>query len=298
MSGNNQSYETGHGARPNQLFKDFIWVIKSPEISTSSGSGNTLSPITPSSLDFYSPSMFPQDCGFDMSNQPYSVVTSTGMEDTHIPSATWPMVDPSTPFLQDLEVDDSNLMDADPSHNQANMTNSIARGSIQRRTLKAEQSSKLANIESNLPTKSTNSKASLSKPPKGKCAKLVKSRKSSVYQPPRPSTSCEGEIPSYGFDPADRTIHNLTERKYRNRLNEQFDTLLSALPASAMNSRSIDDSSETRRISKAEVLILAKERIESLERENRELECERCKFRESLEFLKLTYGTSIDFPGQ
>jgi hypothetical protein len=278
--------------------KDSGWSVKSPEIDPGSGSGYTLTSNTSSPLDFYSPSMFPQDYGFHMISQPYALNTSTGMGDTYTPTAAWPMLDPNTPYFHDLEGGASNLVNATPSYNPADITDNFLKRSVGDENSKAEHSSNVAYLKSSHSKKSSTLKTSLSKASKGKGAKLIKSKKSSVYQPPRPSASYEEKSHSHGFDPANRTTHNSTERKYRNRLNEQFDALLSALPTSSTNNRSADDSLETKKISKAEILILAKERIESLEREKRELECEKCKYRESLDFLKLAYGTAINFPGQ
>ncbi|KAF4626819.1 hypothetical protein G7Y89_g11333 [Cudoniella acicularis] len=66
--------------------------------------------------------------------------------------------------------------------------------------------------------------------------------------------------------PVARTNHNLIEKQYRTRLNGQFETLLQTLPREV-----VGDAAE-KRVSKAEVLVLAKERIRELEREKRLLE--------------------------
>lgn len=78
----------------------------------------------------------------------------------------------------------------------------------------------------------------------------------------------------------------MIEKKYRNRLNKQFDTLLSILPAGAAL-KDGDEENSAKRISKAEVLILAKERIETLERERREMREEKKRLEKSLEELKM-----------
>jgi len=62
-----------------------------------------------------------------------------------------------------------------------------------------------------------------------------------------------------------RTNHNQVEKQYRNRLNGQFETLLETLPHDP-------DMGGDKRVSKAEVLILAKKHIQKLEMERRELE--------------------------
>jgi len=72
-----------------------------------------------------------------------------------------------------------------------------------------------------------------------------------------------------------RTNHNAVEKEYRNRLNGQFETLLQALPKDCIDDLSDGVMSrQDKKVSKAEVLILAKKRIEELERENLRLEKE------------------------
>ena len=58
-----------------------------------------------------------------------------------------------------------------------------------------------------------------------------------------------------------RTNHNQVEKQYRNRLNGQFKSLLQSLP------KKEGLSSADKGVSKAEVLVLAREHIEELERE-------------------------------
>jgi hypothetical protein len=75
-----------------------------------------------------------------------------------------------------------------------------------------------------------------------------------------------------------RRNHDLTEKRYRKILNYQFENLLAALPAHliAESEGSIGgpDDRREKRISKAEVLMLAKSYIEQLERQHLELEAE------------------------
>ncbi|KAH8910059.1 hypothetical protein BR93DRAFT_935728 [Coniochaeta sp. PMI_546] len=80
-----------------------------------------------------------------------------------------------------------------------------------------------------------------------------------------------------------RNSHNLVEKQYRNRLNAQFEDLLHALPESSWSTGpSLDDDDgdgrakmgEKKRVSKAEVLDLARQRIMFLEAENRKIERE------------------------
>lgn len=75
-----------------------------------------------------------------------------------------------------------------------------------------------------------------------------------------------------------RLNHDQTEKRYRNRLNYQFDNLLSAIPARliAESEGSIGgpDDRREKRVNKAEVLILAKRHIEELERKQWEFKAE------------------------
>ncbi len=73
---------------------------------------------------------------------------------------------------------------------------------------------------------------------------------------------------------ANRISHNLTEKRYRRRLNRQFELLLSALPVNlvADYSGSVISGSGEQKISKSEVLVLAKDYIESLEKKKEGLE--------------------------
>jgi len=85
-----------------------------------------------------------------------------------------------------------------------------------------------------------------------------------------------------------RANHNLVERQYRNRLNKQFEQLLDILPASrgeddAESTYSADDS---RRFSKAEVLVQARRRIQFLERERDLMMTERNRLHLSLAALQ------------
>ncbi|PMD47513.1 hypothetical protein L207DRAFT_628147 [Hyaloscypha variabilis F] len=92
----------------------------------------------------------------------------------------------------------------------------------------------------------------------------------STTQSSRPTTSSSSssssKSPPVSDDSKGRTNHNQVEKQYRNRLNGQFEMLLSALPSE-------DGSDGARsRVSKAEVLMLAKRHIVELEREKMMLE--------------------------
>ncbi|KAK2728730.1 helix-loop-helix DNA-binding domain-containing protein [Colletotrichum kahawae] len=89
-----------------------------------------------------------------------------------------------------------------------------------------------------------------------------------------------------------RASHNLVEKQYRNRLNAQFEGLLNALPEQVRGPASTGDggsggggggggdesdpqpADQERRVSKAEVLDMARRHIKSLERERDELQRE------------------------
>ena len=73
-------------------------------------------------------------------------------------------------------------------------------------------------------------------------------------------------------------LHNLIERKYRSKLNNEYETLLSALPpllVEGVNEARRASKQPEKSISKAEVLGLAKEHIQRLELEWRELEIQK-----------------------
>uniref|UniRef100_L2FY12 Helix-loop-helix dna-binding domain containing protein n=1 Tax=Colletotrichum fructicola (strain Nara gc5) TaxID=1213859 RepID=L2FY12_COLFN len=75
-----------------------------------------------------------------------------------------------------------------------------------------------------------------------------------------------------------RASHNLVEKQYRNRLNAQFEGLLNALPEQPAD--------QERRVSKAEVLDMARRHIKSLERERDELQRERGDLLRNLEMME------------
>ncbi|PNP60788.1 hypothetical protein FNYG_14480 [Fusarium nygamai] len=91
-----------------------------------------------------------------------------------------------------------------------------------------------------------------------------------------------------------RASHNRVEKHYRNRLNAQFESLLNALPTKARQSdNSNGDDNEwdgisnlDRRVSKGEVLEMARKRIQALELESNELQRENFELQGSLRRLK------------
>ncbi|EWY79980.1 hypothetical protein FOCG_17762 [Fusarium oxysporum f. sp. radicis-lycopersici 26381] len=91
-----------------------------------------------------------------------------------------------------------------------------------------------------------------------------------------------------------RASHNRVEKHYRNRLNAQFESLLNVLPAKTRhdgNGNGDDIESDgtnnpDRRVSKGEVLEMARKRIQALEREGNELRRENLELQGSLRRLK------------
>ena len=91
-------------------------------------------------------------------------------------------------------------------------------------------------------------------------------------------------IPSKG-----RKDHNLIEKKYRSKLNGQFETLLASLPpelVAEVNEARVAARQPEKAISKAEVLSLAKEHIEKLEKQRAALEKQRGTLRVGIRDLK------------
>jgi hypothetical protein len=91
-----------------------------------------------------------------------------------------------------------------------------------------------------------------------------------------------------------RETHNNVEKQYRNRLNAHFESLLSALPE-RMQSGEGEEGGDgldvgDRRVSKAEVLEMARRHIKALERECAVLEGERDELRDNMEKLRWLFG--------
>ncbi|KAI0804158.1 hypothetical protein GGR55DRAFT_335316 [Xylaria sp. FL0064] len=90
-----------------------------------------------------------------------------------------------------------------------------------------------------------------------------------------------------------RETHNNVEKQYRNRLNAHFESLLSALPERMQcgeGDEGGDLDSGDRRVSKAEVLEMARRHIKALERECAVLEGERDELRDNMERLRWLFG--------
>ncbi|KAH7126444.1 hypothetical protein B0J13DRAFT_565502 [Dactylonectria estremocensis] len=112
------------------------------------------------------------------------------------------------------------------------------------------------------------------------------------------TTSCKPKKPSskkLGSNkvPLSRSVarsrhgHNLVEKQYRNRLHQQFNNLLAALPPPQSEDCNQNDIGD-RCFSKAEVLESARQRIKSLERENEVLAKERDRLMENISQMQET----------
>lgn len=86
-----------------------------------------------------------------------------------------------------------------------------------------------------------------------------------------------------------RASHNLVEKQYRNRLNAQFESLLNSLPEqirAGNTGNGDDDESDGNRVSKGEVLEMARRHIQTLEQERIELERKNLELLGSIRRLK------------
>ncbi|KAH8789617.1 hypothetical protein BGZ57DRAFT_83221 [Hyaloscypha finlandica] len=79
-----------------------------------------------------------------------------------------------------------------------------------------------------------------------------------------------------------KTNHNAIEKQYRNRLNDKFEALLSVLPAQGTES----EGGSLTKVSKGDVLILAKDYIESLEKSRDELQEDRRSLEDDVKNMK------------
>lgn len=94
-----------------------------------------------------------------------------------------------------------------------------------------------------------------------------------------------------------RASHNLVEKQYRNRLNIQFENLLNSLPdLSRDNEGEVGEDGDVegeRRVSKAEVLDMARRHIKQLEKDKLGLETERDQLLQMMETLRETYAQEL-----
>lgn len=85
-------------------------------------------------------------------------------------------------------------------------------------------------------------------------------------------------------------VHNNVERQYRARLNNEYTTLLNALPKDITSSPSVD---LDQTLSKIEILDLAKKHIATLEKEEEQLKEEKTMLNGQLQLLKRLVDTLI-----
>ncbi|KAI0200471.1 hypothetical protein F4808DRAFT_161305 [Astrocystis sublimbata] len=119
------------------------------------------------------------------------------------------------------------------------------------------------------------------------------SNRSKLRSASRTSKNTHHNPPASAEERKSRETHNNVEKQYRNRLNAHFESLLSALPErmqSAEGDEGGDLDSGDRRVSKAEVLEMARRHIKALERECAALEGERDELRDNMERLRWLFG--------
>ncbi|KAI0448138.1 hypothetical protein F4803DRAFT_10701 [Xylaria telfairii] len=119
------------------------------------------------------------------------------------------------------------------------------------------------------------------------------SNRSKLRSASRTSKNTHHNPPATAEERKSRETHNNVEKQYRNRLNAHFESLLSALPErmqSADGEEGGDLDAGDRRVSKAEVLEMARRHIKSLERECAVLEGERDELRDNMERLRWLFG--------
>ncbi|KAM5353793.1 hypothetical protein ACJ41O_000443 [Fusarium nematophilum] len=125
-------------------------------------------------------------------------------------------------------------------------------------------------------------------------ASTASSRQSKLRSASRTSKNSRDKPNDTPEERRTRASHNLVEKQYRNRLNAQFESLLSALPEHARHGgpgNGDDNESEgandpDRRVSKGEVLEMARKHIQALEQERNQLERENLELQGNLRRLK------------
>ncbi|RGP77874.1 hypothetical protein FLONG3_4050 [Fusarium longipes] len=128
-------------------------------------------------------------------------------------------------------------------------------------------------------------------------ASTASSRQSKLRSASRTSKNTRDKPNDTPEDRRTRASHNLVEKQYRNRLNAQFESLLHALPdqirhgGNGTGNGNEDNESDQandpdRRVSKGEVLEMARKHIQALERERNQLELENLELHGSIQKLK------------
>ncbi|RYP47339.1 hypothetical protein DL768_006590 [Monosporascus sp. mg162] len=126
----------------------------------------------------------------------------------------------------------------------------------------------------------------------------TKGSKSRLRSASRASKNANHNPPTTAEERRSRECHNQVEKQYRNRLNAQFESLLDALPENMRRGEDGDDGgypfeglhSPERKVSRAEVLDMARRRIKLLEKECALLESERDELRDNVEKLRWLFG--------
>ncbi|KAI1847790.1 hypothetical protein JX266_006285 [Neoarthrinium moseri] len=113
----------------------------------------------------------------------------------------------------------------------------------------------------------------------------TKSTTSKLRSASRASKNTHLNPPQTEEERKNRASHNQVEKQYRNRLNAHFEALLNTLPE-YMRGGDIEDEEGDRKISKAEVLEMARRHITSLERDYAAIENERDELKDTVERLK------------
>ncbi|OTB07130.1 hypothetical protein M426DRAFT_8859 [Hypoxylon sp. CI-4A] len=121
----------------------------------------------------------------------------------------------------------------------------------------------------------------------GSASSASNSGKSRLRSASRTSKNTHHNPPATFEEQKNRDTHNQVEKQYRNRLNAHFESLLEALPETMQAGEGEDDGEALdltdRRVSKAEVLDMARRHIQTLERDNAALEGERDELRNHME---------------
>jgi len=107
----------------------------------------------------------------------------------------------------------------------------------------------------------------------------------------RPRMEAGNNTEAEGLPPS-RLSHNIVEKQYRTRLNMQFTSLLDAIPPEMLSTQFdgyVDTSARKGKVSKGEVLALAKRYIQSLEQDTKTLERENREHKQSISRLKAAW---------
>ena len=102
----------------------------------------------------------------------------------------------------------------------------------------------------------------------------------------------DGEPEAEGH-PGLRVSHNVVEKKYRTRLNMQFTSLLDSIPPEITQFDGyLDAGGRGGKVSKGDVLGLAKRCIQTLKQDKKSLEVENMEYKQIISCLKAGYAKS------